>query len=417
MWWLSHTMAWIVPAAEAVLAVPVLYLGVVAAAAISVEHTRRRRAARATWQPEPSVPPLYTFAILVPAHNEEQLLGDTLRSLSELVYPKDRYTVYVVADNCTDRTAAVARAAGNVRVYERTDETRRSKGYALQWLLQALEADGVACDAYAIIDADTVVEPGYLSAMARELARGARALQPRYSVLNAGDSPSTVLRSIALTLFCHVRPLGRNALGGSSYLTNGVCLSRSLLLRHPWQAYGLTEDYAYYLTLIQHGERVRYVPDAVVLSPMPTTFAQMRSQDVRWESRQLGRQLGEPLWRKAWRLLSSGIGSRDLLRAEAAIELLTPPLSALVFACVAVVAVALWLASPVAVLAGIALTGVLACYVGSALYMLRPSPALYRAMLYAPGFMAWKVWVYVVLRRRDKYTREWVRTTRGVPTE
>src|SRR5205085_8146950 len=111
------------------------------------------------------------------------------------------------------------------------------------------------------------------------------ALQGCYTVLNPTESPSTALRWIALSLNCHVRPLGRSSLGGSSTLTgNGMCFTRALLMRCPWQAFSLTEDYEYYLTLVEHGERVRYVPDAVVRATMPTTFSQMRTQDVRWES-------------------------------------------------------------------------------------------------------------------------------------
>ena len=119
-------------------------------------------------------------------------------------------------------------------------------------------------------------------------------------MLNVSESPSTALRLIALTLINHVRPLGRNGLGASSTLTgNGMCLSRALLMRYPWQAFSIAEDYQYYLTLVQHGERVRYVPEAIVRSQMPTTFAQMRTQDIRWESS----ERSQSTWRIALRLL------------------------------------------------------------------------------------------------------------------
>lgn len=412
-----QALHWLLWALELVVAVPVLYLAVVALAGVIAEHRNRVRAAHGSQPAQDAVSAKYTFALLVPAHNEELLLGTLLRSLDQLTYPRDRYTVCVVADNCTDRTAEIARAASGVRVYERFDETQRSKGYALNWLLAALEADGIVRDAYVVVDADSVVNPEFLTAMARELARGADALQARYGVLNPDASASTVLRALGLTLICHVRPLGRNALGGSSTVTNGLCLTRALLQRYPWQTYGLTEDYTYYLTLAQNGVRVRYVPDAVVLSPMPTTFARMRTQDVRWETRQLGSELGEPLLRKVGRLFWQGMRRRDYVRVDAALELLTPPLSALVGACVVVLGIAAFVGSRAELFVALALVGLVAGYVCAGLYVMRPTPRMCLALLSVPGFVAWKLWVYLVLRRSEKYTRAWVRTARDTPTQ
>src|SRR5947209_1919436 len=105
-----------------------------------------------------------------------------------------------------------------------------------------------------------------------------------------------------------------------------MCLSRALLVDYPWQAFSLAADYQYYLTLVEHGERVRYVPQAIVRSQMPTTFSQMRTQDIRWESS----GGGQSTWRVVWRLLEAGLKYRDFARLEAIAELLTPPLSFLV---------------------------------------------------------------------------------------
>ncbi len=118
----------------------------------------------------------------------------------------------------------------------------------------------------------------FLHVFDRELVRGAKALQACNTVLNVTESPSTALRWVALTLVNHVRPLGRNGLGCSATLTgNGMCLSHEILQRYPWQAFGIAEDYQYYLTLVQHGVRVSYVPEAIVRSQMPVTFQQMRT--------------------------------------------------------------------------------------------------------------------------------------------
>jgi len=393
--------------AEVAIGLPILYLAVVSLAALLT--TQRRVWAREVESAQDGRQAYPDFAVLVPAHDEELGLGELLESLARLAYPQERYTVYVVADNCTDRTAELARATGWVRVYERYDLDHKGKGFALSWIFQTLEAEHAGHDAYVVLDADTVVEPGFLAALARGLTEGAEALQANNNVLNVAASPSTALRWLALTLMNHVRPLGRNALGASATLTGDcVCLSRELVRRYPWRAFGVGEDYPYYLTLVQHGVRVRYVPDAVLRSQMPTTFARMRSQDIRWEAG----ELGQPTWRLALGLLRAGLRSRDLVRAEAVAELLTPPLSLLVFGSALALPASLVLQFSAGLLLALLLLCGLICYVASALYLGRPSRAVYRALLYAPGFIAWKLWVYVVLRRSKRHSREWVRTSR-----
>lgn len=408
-------MAWLtalrllVVAAEVALLLPLIYLSAVCVSAL-MEAGRRRRRVRhdaSAGQNQRAHP---DFAVLIPAHNEEVVIKTLLDSLSGLAYPRDRFAVHVIADNCTDATAAIARAVGWVQVHERNDPDRRGKGYALQWAFRTLREQGRDYDAFVVLDADSVVVPEFLSAFAREVGRGAHAAQAHNTVLNMTESPSTVLRWLALTLMNHVRPLGRNGLGASSTLTgNGMCLTRQILDRYPWRAFGLTEDYQYYLTLAQDGVRVRYVPDAIVRSHMPPQFKQMRTQDVRWEAA----DPGQKNTRVAWNLLRAGIRHRDIVRLEAVAELLTPPLSLLVAGCAtALVASLLVWYGPALALSGLLWLGVV-WYLATALIMLRPPRSAYRALLFAPGFVIWKLWVYLVLRRRSGQTREWVRTSRS----
>src|SRR2546421_386645 len=223
-----QALRWLLLVIEIWIAGPVLYLCVLSISAIL---SVKKRKVGDSDVPSKSEAATINFAILIPAHNEEVLLGALLESLAALVYSKDHYTVYVVADNCTDNTAALARAVGWVRVYERFDQAKRGKGYALNWLLQKLEEDQLIHDAYIIFDADSLVDPAFLQSMSRELQNGAQALQGRYTVLNASEAPSAALRWVALTLVNHVRPLGRNGIGATSTLTgNGMCLSRTLLM-------------------------------------------------------------------------------------------------------------------------------------------------------------------------------------------
>ena len=393
-------LRWLLLAAEGLIALPILYLCILSISAILTAKRRKNQNTATSYA---------NFAILVPAHNEESILHNLLKSLSALVYPKDRYSVYVVADNCTDHTAEIVRTTGWAQVYERFDEAKRGKGYALNWLLQRLEEDKSIHDAYVVLDADSIVVPTFLQSMNGELVRGAQALQGSNTVLNISDSPSTALRLIALTLINHVRPLGRNGLGASSTLTgNGMCLSRSLLMRYPWQAFAIAEDYQYYLTIVQQGERVHYVPEAVARSQMPTTFTQMRTQDVRWESA----APHQSTWRIALKMLRDGLRLRDFVRVEAVAELLVPPLSLLVSWCLLTLILSFLLWSLPELFFSFILIGGLMCYLGTALYLVHPPREVYRALFYAPGFMVWKLWVYFVLSRSKKHTSEWVRTSR-----
>ncbi len=400
-----QVLRWALLAAELYISLPIVYLVVLVCGA--TVQTRRRQAAARVPAPEPAT----RFAVLIPAHNEEGVLGALLGSLATVDYPRALYSVFVVADNCTDGTAELVRATGWAHVYERSDASRKGKGYALEWLLAHLNADHLIFDAYIVLDADGIVEPAFLRSLARELEQGARACQANNTVLNISDSPTTGLRWIALSLVNHVRTLGRNGIGGSSTLTgNGMCLSRAVLDAYPWQSYGLAEDYQYYLRLVSNGERVRYVPEAVARSQMPTSFKQLRTQDIRWES--LGPDQKGYTRRTALTLLREGLRRRDLVRLDAFAELVTPPLSFMAASCVVTLGAALALTSPPEIIFAVLLVVGLLVYVGSALYLLRPPRPVYIALLFAPRFMLSKLWVYLVLRGSAKHTSTWVRTSR-----
>lgn len=396
----------VVLVAECAVGLLVLYLCVVAAAAVVATLVRAPGTGSQETGTSRFAP---SFAIIVPAHDEERMLGALLDCLGALAYPRDRYMMCVVADNCSDSTAAVARSRAGVHVYERADDDHRGKGYALRWILDRLESEGARYDAYLILDADAVVEPGVLAAFARALAGGAQAAQGRYLALNPRASASAALRWIALALANYVRPYGRYTLGASASITgNGFCLTRDLVRAHPWSAFGLTEDYQYYLSLAEAGVKVAYAPDALILSAMPTTFSQLHTQDVRWESTAAGQT---PLRVTAGRLLWGGLRARDLARLEALVELITPPLSLLGLYSIALVVAAALLHDPLALGLAVATVVGLVLYVSSA-FVLRPPAEVYRALLYAPWYALRKIWILLVVRRRKSETSVWARTSR-----
>jgi cellulose synthase/poly-beta-1,6-N-acetylglucosamine synthase-like glycosyltransferase len=342
----------------------------------------------------------------VPAHNEEAVLGRLLASLSRLDYPRRRYDVYVVADNCTDGTAALARAAGAL-VYERTHATERGKGFALRWLLGKVRDAELGYDAYIVLDADSVVAPSFLRSMDARLEASSEVIQAYYTVLNAGESPLAALRSAALAAIHYLRPLGRAALGLSCGLKgNGMCFAAPVLERFAWRWFTLAEDVEFHLALVHDGVRVDFAPEACVWAEMPVSLAQAASQNARWERGRL-----QLLRDRVPALIREGIRRRSALRLDAAVEQLIPPLSvpfALGGLCLAgSLALAAVLPAALAAASLATQTG----YLLAALALVRAPASTYRALAYAPIYIAWKVGLYAqaVMTMR---AAEWIRTGR-----
>ena len=229
----------------------------------------------------PSAAPHHTFAILIPAHNEETTLPAALRSVAALDYPPDRVRVCVVADNCTDGTAAVARAAG-VTCLVRDDPWKRGKGYALALgLAHVLEESP---DAVLILDADCVLNPGALRAFDAELAAGADAVQSVVRSRNADDGPGGYVAAVGAAAD-EALAAGLDRLGLSVPLRGtGMAFRRHLLEAVPWSAFGVVEDAEYAGLLRAAAVRVRYCGEAVASSDAPVGLADLWRQRRRWRA-------------------------------------------------------------------------------------------------------------------------------------
>jgi len=261
--------------------------------------------------------PTTRFVLLIPAHDEELVLEAALGSLLQLEYPLDRYSVVVIADNCSDRTAEIGRLCG-ATVLERSDATQIGKGYALEW---ALKQNLPEYDAVVILDADTKVAPNLLQAFAVGLQNNEQAMQVRYEVLNADESWRTKLMACALALAHIVKPLGREKLRLSDGLKgNGMCFARSLVEQIPWSGASITEDIEYTLRLCRAGHRVAFLPNTAVWAQMPTTGAQAASQRKRWEG---GRY--RLMTQTAPSLMREGLKRRNRILIDRALEIVIPP--------------------------------------------------------------------------------------------
>ena len=348
------------------------------------------------------------FDIVVPAHDEEASVGETVRSLLAIDYPRELFRVLLVADNCSDQTAARARQAG-ASVLERNDPSLRGKGYALKFGFEYCLAG--PADAVVVIDADTIVSPNLLGAFAARLQAGAPAVQADYAVRNPDASWRTRLMAIAFATFHELRSLARERLSVSCGLRgNGMCFTRALLIEVPYGAFSLVEDVEYGIRLGEAGHRVHYAGEAHVYGEMVAGERSSRSQRLRWEGGRfkLARQ-------HAPRLIGRALATRDRVQADLALDLLVPPLSFLALG------VMLGLSASCALAWGkgfpsASLIAWSICVLSLFAYVLRGwqlSETGLRGLVdlcRAPAFVAWKLALTVghSFRKSD----DWVRTAR-----
>lgn len=363
---------------------------------------KRRRAS-------PPLPPAgdnLRFIILIPAYNEELGIKETLASLQCLDYPDEYVEIVVIADNCRDRTAELARAAG-AAVYERTDSHRRGKGHALTWALDRAQRDRPEAEAMLVLDADCQVSPNLLTALDTRLRAGDEAVQANYLVANPGESWSSGLRFAAFSLINTVRPLGLSGMRLScGLLGTGMGFRRSLLEEVPWDAVSLAEDGEYHCRLVETDRRVVFAPEAWVSSSMPTSLSQAREQQLRWEG---GRWELIRTWTP--RLALAGLRGRNPLLLHTALVPLVPPQTLHLAANIGAALLAIVLRSRSGTrLAAANLIGQ-ACYIIGGLLLVRSPASAYRALAMSPILIAWKLWLYarIVAGRSPK---SWVRTER-----
>jgi 1,2-diacylglycerol 3-beta-glucosyltransferase len=355
------------------------------------------------------------LAVLIPAHDEELLVGRTIRSLRAQSYPRELFRIAVIADNCTDRTAEVAAAAGADVVMVRDAPDARGKGRALQWAMDQLLSAEQPPDAIVSVDADTITDPDLLLALVERLEAGAQAVQSDYRAIGDG-SESAALREAGFLLFNRVRPAGCNVLGRSAWLVgNGWLLSAQLLRRRPWAAFTSTEDREYSLDLQSDGVRIAFAGAAAVHAPTAPSHQAAQTQQLRWEGgwASLLRARLPRLLRDAWHKRSA-----DPLLV--AFELAVPPLGLLaagalsgllISASLALVGLwSGWLVAPwVIACVSVPLFVVIGFIAGDA-----PRSA-YRALLHAPLFVLAKP---LSLRRTLGFRGDtWVRTERTSQTD
>ena len=347
-----------------------------------------------------------TLAVLMPAHNESAGIRAAIAAVRAGLGPRDR--LLVVADNCTDDTAAVARAAG-ADVSERADLTRRGKGYALDHGVRCLEADPPSL--VVIVDADCQVAPAALERLAARCLSTGRPVQALY-LMHAPRGAKLGMRiaEFAWLVKNKSRPLGSAALGWPCQLMGtGMAFPWTIIKTAPLATGHLVEDMQLGLDLACAGQAPVFCPQAAVGSVFPTDAEGARAQRTRWEHGHLS-----VIAAHAPRLLARALARADGALFGMALDLAVPPLAALALALsgCALVDAAWWAASgdlrPLAVaLVALALftSGVLLAWWRDGRRIVSGSE-----MLGLPLYILAKIPVYV--RLFTKRQVEWVRTKR-----
>jgi cellulose synthase/poly-beta-1,6-N-acetylglucosamine synthase-like glycosyltransferase len=398
------------------LLIPQTMLALLAGYQLLLAAIARRRHARGAGRTVVPAQASHRFAILVPAHDEELLIASTVESMRRLDYPDELFAIHVVADNCSDATADIARRAG-ANVHERHAPENPGKGPALQWLLERLSARHESHDAVVIVDADSSLSTNFLRVMDAKLSEGHRVVQAYYAVRDPDASWNVGLRYAGFALRHYLRPLARTAFGGSCGLYgNGMAFRSEILRDRPMTAH-LTEDMELQLELLLAGIPVAFAPDAVVEAEMPTSLVAARSQQRRWEQGRLdlARRYVPLLLRR--RRSKTDLG--EVARIDAAVDLLVPPFSVVFGATLATGAAGVVLdkVRPSARARrapkwAIAIGAAQALYLVAGLRLVRAPRTVYRSLLRAPFFIVWKValWIQALLRPAPD---AWIRTTRN----
>ncbi len=259
--------------------------------------------------------PATCFAILVPAHNEAGSLPRTLRSCFQQDYPRNLYSVHVVADNCSDPTQQVAIDHG-AQCYVRHDQTRRGKGHALAFGFERISLENY--DAVVILDADCELDRHALGVFDSAIVDEVRVLQANDVASNPDESSTSLVLAIGNYIENELFYRPRSELGRAVLLRGtGMVLHKEILAAHPWRAHSVSEDVEYSIALARGGVAVRFVHDAAVRSPYPASARQLQVQRTRWAGGTLGFAKREALG-----LLWEGVRTRDIGLADVAWTLL-----------------------------------------------------------------------------------------------
>ncbi|MCQ2414214.1 MAG: glycosyltransferase [Clostridia bacterium] len=228
---------------------------------------------------------VHKIAVLICAHNEEAVVGNLIDSLSAQDYPADQRKIFVMADNCTDKTVEVAEAHG-ATVFERHDTSAIGKGYALDALLKNIDetAGKHAFDAFVVFDADNLAEPDFLTEINKTFSDGFEIVTSYRNSKNYADSWISAGSGMWFLRDCRYLNGARAAIGSSAVLAGTGFLFSDKIKEEcgGWPFHCLTEDTEFMICNILKGYKVGYAPDAMFYDEQPSKFLASWNQRLRW---------------------------------------------------------------------------------------------------------------------------------------
>ena len=343
----------------------------------------------------------FKLAVLIPAHNQEQWIARCVESVTaSAAAVRESVRIIVIADNCTDRTAARAAQAG-AEVLLRRDAASHGKSYSLAFAYEKVLRQNF--DGVLVIDADCIVSDRAVTEVVRVLESGADAVQTRYEVHNSEESSHARLMALALLGFTVIRPRGRCFWGLSAGIFGtGFGLRREVLASVPYLMYSLVEDLEFHLQLVRHGFRVAFLDCAAVYGQMPIAAPGVVARRSRWEAGRL------QLVRKDARTVLRDIFRGQTRLIEPLADLLTLPLALQSAALIALLLIGsrdFRLYSLFGM--GVLCLHVLACTLAGK----QPLTSL-RALVIVPFYILWKIAISPSIISTAWASANWVRTER-----
>ena len=279
---------------------------------------------------EPTPHKLNRYAVIGCAHNESTVIEQLIKSLYEMTYPRDKYDVFIICDNCTDNTAEIVRTSGATAM-ERHDSERRGKAFGLEWMFNILDekrAEGDKYDAYVILDADNLVNESFLTAINDKLNDGHEILQAYLGCKNPVDTWISASYSYAYWVSNSIYQNAHSRVGLSAQMGGtGMVIRPAVLDEIGWQTDSLSEDLV--LTsryVLERNRSCVWVPEAKLYDEKPLKTSPSIRQRTRWMQGHM-----DALRKYGSKLFVSGIKNLSFKQLDAAFYLARPFLSLMMF--------------------------------------------------------------------------------------
>ncbi|PAX60284.1 glycosyltransferase family 2 protein [Brunnivagina elsteri] len=345
-------------------------------------------------------------AILVPAHNEENVISSTLTKLISTLKPQEY--VIAIADNCSDATAEIARNAG-ATVIERHDSERLGKGYALDYGLQYLEKR--APDVVVFIDADCQVNRDAIAILTKTAIVTGKPVQANYLMAKPNQpNPKDSISAFAFKVKNLVRSCGMTRLGLPCLLAGtGMAFPWSVIRSINVASSDIVEDMKLGLDLSMAGHPPIFCPDARVFGNLPQNTQAAKIQRTRWEHGHL-----QTLLTYVPKLVWAGIKHKRSQLFFSALDLCIPPLSLLVVMWVSMMFISLLFCLVTSLWIPVVITTIAGLFIMTAILLswakFASSDLPLQELLAVPIYILWKIPLY--FKFLIKPQKAWIRTER-----